>query len=154
MRITTFRLAQVCLAAVLGCSGVSNAGESEEQAIHDTYTAWVDAANEKDIAKWSEFLASDPYFVPAGSPPLTTTRDVIEFYERSFADERFSLDCEQQHVELAGSGDMAWARGTCTVTFTGPNGDPASGASRWFKIWVKHPDGSWRGRVNVWNNVD
>lgn len=154
MGITTFRLAQVCLAAVLGCSGASNAGVSEEQAIHDAYTAWVDAANEKNIAKWSRFLAGDPYFVPAGSPPLTTTTDVIEFYERSFADERFSLDCEQQHVEVAESGDMAWARGICTATFTGPDGNTASGTSRWFKVWIKHPDGSWRGRVNIWNYVD
>ena len=154
MHTTFLNSARACLAAAIICSGMSLADESEELAIQEAYAAWVEAANEKDIAKWSQFLASDPYFVPADSPPLTNTADVIEFYERSFADKWFSLNCEQQYVEVASSGEMAWARGICHATFTGTDGNRASGTSRWFKVWVKHSDGSWRGRVNIWSYVN
>lgn len=152
--MTAFKLAKVCLAAALFGSGVLNAGQTEEQAIHDAYAAWVQAANEKDIAKWSRFLADDPYFVPAASPPLTSTKAVLDFYETLFFDRWFSLDCEQEHVEVSESADMAWARGTCLATFTGPDGSKGSSTSRWFKVWIRHSDGSWRGRVNIWNYID
>lgn len=148
------RLAGVYLAtAVIGGSN-SNAADSEVQNIHETYTAWVEAANDKNIAKWSTFLADDPYFDPADSPPLTGTKEIIDYYKKSFSDEWFSLDCMQEQVELSESGEMAWARGVCNATFSGPEGKKATGRSRWFKVWMKQPDGSWRGRVNTWKYVD
>ncbi len=144
-------LAVVTSVSVFGCSSKSlDMHAAEEQAIHDSYNAWVEAANEKDIAKWSTFLAENPYFSPADAPPLTSTKAVINYYKNSFSDSRFSLDCEQQEVEISESSEMAWARGICNATFAGPDGKKASGTSRWFKVWIKQPDGSWRGRVNTW----
>jgi ketosteroid isomerase-like protein len=154
MRKPTINLAEICLATVVITGSISNAADSEEQVIHETYNAWVEAANEKDIAKWSTFLAENPYFSPADSPPLTSTDEVIDYYKKSFADSWFSLDCEQEQVEISESGEMAWARGICNATFTGPDGEKANGTSRWFKVWMKQSDGSWRGRVNTWKYVD
>lgn len=144
----------ICLATAVIVGSISRAADSEEQAIHETYRAWVAASNEKNIEKWSTFLADDPYFSPADSPPLTSTDEVISYYVRSFADPWFSLDCAQEHVEVTGSGDMAWSRGTCNATFSGPDGEMASGTSRWFKVWIRQTDGSWRGRVNTWKSID
>ena len=154
MLATSSRLAGICLTVALVTVSISNAADSEEQAIHEAYDAWVEAANEKDIKKWSTFLAEDPYFVPADSPPLASTEEIIDYYKRSFSDKWFSLNCEQQKVEVSESGEMAWARGICNATFTDPDGRKASGTSRWFKVWIKHSDGSWRARVNTWKYVD
>lgn len=148
------RLAEICLATAVVCGSISIAADSEEQNIHETYAAWVEAANDKDIEKWSTFLADDPYFVPPDSSPLTTTKEVIDYYKESFSDSWFSLDCAQEQVELSESGEMAWARGICNATFTGPDEKKTSGTSRWFKVWIKQSDGSWRGRVNTWKYVD
>jgi len=154
MRKPTINLAAICLATAVITGSISNAADSEEQTIHETYNAWVEAANEKDIAKWSTFLAENPYFSPADSPPLTSTDEIVDYYKKSFADSWFSLDCEQEQVEISESGEMAWARGICNATFTGPDGRKASGTSRWFKVWMKQSDGSWQGRVNSWKYVD
>jgi ketosteroid isomerase-like protein len=147
-------LTGIYLATAVIAGAVSIAADSEVEAINETYTAWVEAANEKDIAKWSTFLADDPYFSPADSPPLTNTDAVIAYYKKSFADPWFSLDCEQRQVEISESGEMAWARGICNATFTGTDGKKASGTSRWFKVWIKRPGGSWQGRVNTWKYVE
>lgn len=40
----------------------ADAAESDVQAIERTYTACLNATNEKDIVKWSSFLADAPYF--------------------------------------------------------------------------------------------
>jgi ketosteroid isomerase-like protein len=133
---------------------MSAAADSDERAIRETYDDWVEATNRKDIEDWSTYLAMNPYFFPADSPPLTNTEEVIEYYARSFSDPWFSLDCQQEHVEISESGRMAWSRGSCIATFSGPDGEKARGASRWFKVWIKRSDGSWRCRVNSWRNVD
>jgi len=147
-------IAVLCMATAIATGSISRAADSDEKSIHDTYNAWVEASNDRDIEKWSTFLADNPYFSPADSPPLSSTEEVIDYYKRSFADPWFSLDCEQEQLEVSESGEMAWSSGICKATFTGPSGEKASGRSRWFKVWVKQSDGSWRGRVNAWKYVD
>ena len=150
MRTLSINLAGLCLVTVVVTGSIAIAADSEEQAIHDTYNAWVEASNEKDIEKWSTFLAENPYFSPSNAPPLTTTEAVIDYYQNSFSDPHFSLDCEQQFVEISVTGEMAWSRGVCNFTFSDPDGQVGSGTSRWFKVWMKQSDGSWRGKVNTW----
>ena len=114
--------------SIAACPKVLSA-ESDEQLIQETYRAWVEITNEKDIEKWSAFLAKKPYFHPADSPPLVGADEVIRYYEQSFADPRFSLDCKQERIDVSASGDMAWSSGRCKATFTGPDGNEASGSN-------------------------
>ena len=153
MRKMTSTLGVTCLAAALAGCSITLVTETDEQSIQNTYKAWVEVTNEKDIEKWSAFLATNPYFHPADSAPLVNSDEIISYYERSFADPNFSLDCVQEYVDVSASGEMAWSRGKCEATFTGPDGSRATGASRWFKVWIKQSDGSWRCRVNTWKNV-
>jgi len=127
------------------------AADSEETNIEETYYAWVRATNDKNIEQWSTFLAPSAFFAPPGVMPLDTEEAILDFYRESFADPEFSLDCEQLAVDVAESQDMAWARGTCRATFTDSNGQKTMGTSRWFKIWLRQTDGSWKCRINTWN---
>jgi ketosteroid isomerase-like protein len=138
------------LVALFLAVSAADAADSDVQAIEETYEAWVEATNEKDITKWSSFLAKDPYFSPADAPPLINTEAILDYYRKSFSDPEFSLDCEQLEVHVSQSGDMAWSRGVCKATFTGPDGKRAIGSSRWLKVWTKYSDGSWKGRINSW----
>lgn len=141
----------LALTVMLFFAPVAIAADSDETLIEETYNAWVHAANAKDIESWSLFLAPSAVFVPPGVPPLETEEAILNFYKDSFADPEFSLDCQQLSVDIAKSADMAWARGICRATFTDPNGQKAIGTSRWFKIWIKQTDGSWKCRFNTWN---
>lgn len=141
------------VALFLAVSSV-DAADSDVQAIEGTYIAWVEATNEKDINKWSSFLARDPYFSPADVPPLTSREAVLAYYEKSFSDPEFFLDCEQLEIHVSQSGDMAWSCGVCEASFTGPEGNTGSRPSRWLKVWTKYPDGSWKCRINSWKFED
>jgi len=138
------------LFAVLLVVPAVGAANTEEQLIERTYEAWEEAANEKDISRWSSFLSEDPYFSPADSPPLTGRAAILDYYEKLFSDPAFSLECEQLEIHVSQSADMAWSRGVCNGTSTGADGDQVSGSSRWLKVWMKQSDGSWKGRVNSW----
>ena len=153
MRRLTIILSAACLAFASTYCLKTLAAETDEQSIQETYRAWVEATNAKDIEEWSTFLATSPYFHPADSSPLANAEEIISYYARSFADPRFLLDCEQEYVDVSDSGEMAWSRGKCRATFTGPDGNEASGSSRWVKVWIKQPDGTWRCRVNTWKYV-
>jgi ketosteroid isomerase-like protein len=127
--------------------------ESDAAILNETYTAWEKATNARDIDLWSTFLAPNAEFMPAVSPPLNTRQAFLDYYLKSFADPHFSLDCEQLTVDVAESGEMAWSDGICRATFSDRDGQKTMGTSRWFKIWLKQEDGSWKCKLNTWNSV-
>ena len=129
------------------------AAESAASSIEQTYNAWVRATNAKDIEQWSAYLAPQAVFQPPGAPLLETKEAISDYYRRTFSDPNFALDCQQSIVVVARSGEMAWARGVCRATFTDAEGLVANGKSRWFKVWLKQADGSWKCKLNTWNNV-
>ena len=135
---------------IFGCSE-GLASETDETKIEESYKAWTRATNAKDIESWSSFLAPGALFVPPGVPPLKTKEAILNYYNESFADPEFALDCQQLEVNVAKSKEMAWARGVCHATFTGPTGKRELGTSHWFKVWLKQLDGSWKCRFNTWN---
>jgi ketosteroid isomerase-like protein len=137
--------------ALLLSQASATASDTDESTIEKTYNAWVRATNAKDIDMWSSYLAPDALFQPPGIHPLDTREAILEYYRSLFADPNFALDCQQLAVEVADSKQMAWARGICRATFTNPDGQAASGVSRWLKVWIKLPDGSWKCRANTWN---
>ena len=125
--------------------------EVHRKAIDNAYRHWVDATNAKDLNRWATFLAPDPLFLPPDQPALRGDLAIREFYERLFADHRFSLNCRQDQVEVAEAQDMAWSTGSCEATLTGPDGDAARGSSKWAKVWVKLPNGDWKCTLNSWS---
>ena len=75
-----------------------------------------------------------------------------EHYIELFGDPNFAHDCAQTFVEVSESNDIAWARGTCNVTFSLPDGSIGRGSSKWAKVWVRMEDGEWKCRLNTWNS--
>lgn len=145
------RLQMITSALILSSCAV--VADDQEFLIGETYDEWVKVTNTKDIDRWWTYVAPAAVFTPPGEPVLKTEAAIRGFYEKLFADPNFSLDCEQLSVEITESGDVARARGGCEFTFTDPSGEKESGTSRWFKIWLKQTDGSWKCKVNTWWNV-
>jgi len=142
----------LCSGLLLCLSSLALAADDDGAKIEETYNAWVRVTNTRDIEKWSTYLAANAYFVPPDAPSLATEEAILDYYRRSFSDLEFSLECRQLEVDIADSAEMAWARGTCEVTFTTSEGNLGRGKSRWFKVWIKQSDGSWKCRINTWNN--
>jgi ketosteroid isomerase-like protein len=130
---------------------VGTASVSDEFLIDEAYEAWEQTTHDKDIDAWSTFIDSEALFMPPGVQPLDTEEAILDYYRAAFADPHFSLDCEQQSVEVSASGELAWSRGICHATFTDSDDQKGQGTSRWFKTWRKQSDGSWKCRVNTWN---
>jgi len=123
-----------------------------EQHIHNAYQKWVKATNAKDIEQWASFLAPNAIFHPPNHPALNGNAEIKEYYLESFADERFSLVCNQDTVEVSEAEDFAWSKGSCEATFTGPDGKEARGKSKWVKVWERQSNGEWKCKINSWSS--
>ena len=125
---------------------------TDKATIEKLYPAWVETSKSEDLEVFASFLAPDARFHPPNVPALKTHEEIISFYRVLFEDPRFALDCQQQQVEVAASGDMAWSRGNCKSTFTGQDGEEAHLKTKWLKVWQKQPTGEWKNLVNMWNS--
>jgi ketosteroid isomerase-like protein len=143
--------------SLTACGQTDGSGQDtrtdDEAAIRAAYDAWVVAADGKDIESWVTFLGPDAIFLPPDTEALTTFEDIRDSYVRTFEDPNWSIACEHTEVEIADAGDMAWSRGYCNFTISGPDGEPAQNRSKWNKVWIKHTDGSWRNRLNAWSST-
>jgi uncharacterized protein (TIGR02246 family) len=120
-------------------------------AISTAYANWVEATNAKNIDLWASFLAPEAIFFPPDHPALSDRESILEYYRELFRDPMFKLQCKLEKVEVASSGDIAWAFGICEATFTGSDGAEGKGTSKWVKVWKKQPNGEWKCAINTWN---
>jgi ketosteroid isomerase-like protein len=143
--------------SLTACGQTDGSGQDtrtdDEAAIRAAYDAWVVAADGKDIESWVTFLGPDAIFLPPDAEALTTFEDIRDSYVRTFEDPNWSIACEHTEVEIADAGDIAWSRGYCNFTISGPDGEPAQNRTKWNKVWIKHTDGSWRNRLNAWSST-
>ncbi len=140
--------------ALAGCAPAGPQADiaADKATIEKLYPAWVEAANAKDIETWASFLAPDARFQPPNVPALTTHEEIVSLYRGLFEDPRFALDCQQQQIEVAASGEMAWSRGICEGVLTGQDGEEEHLKTKWLKVWQKQPNGEWKNLVNMWNS--
>lgn len=143
----------VVLSMLIAKDPVHAQSGSHEEAIDAAYREWVDVTNAKDIEKWASFLAPGAIFLPPDSPPLKDKKAITESYAELFTDERFSLDCSQETIEVSESGDLAWSTGRCAATFTDSKGLEGHGKSKWAKVWKRMPNGEWKCTLNSWSST-
>lgn len=123
------------------------------RAINDAYSSWVQVTNEKNLERWSSYLAPQATFLPPNNPKLLNKAEIEEFYSKLFEDPHFHLDCEQTNVVIAKAEDMAWSTGHCEATFTGPDEKVAHDRSKWAKVWLRQPNGEWKCTMNSWSST-
>ena len=133
------------------CSRDSQNIPNDIDIIKKSYDEWLNATNAKDIDKWSIFLDADAVFLPPDSQPLESIDDIKDYYINLFKDPSSKLECDQVFVEVAKSRDIAWSRGVCKATFSTVDGNIGTGASKWTKVWIRQADGTWKCKLNTWN---
>jgi uncharacterized protein (TIGR02246 family) len=124
-----------------------------EEAITKAYADWVQTVNARDLVAWASFLAPDAIFLPPDSPVLTDRQAILDLYAALFADDKFTLSCRQENVEVSESEDLAWSHGHCESTLTDPDGRLARGTSKWMKVWKRQPNGDWKCAANSWSST-
>jgi ketosteroid isomerase-like protein len=147
-------LAAIAL-AILACTPPEpNAfSAADERAIRQVDSLYVAAWLRDDTAAVLRTLAPDAVLMPAGQRPLMTPNDIRAFWWPTDGSRTKILTFRRVIDEIAGDANLAWVRGTDTLTFTYDKGqahNELASRSMTLAVWRRQQDGSWRISRMMW----
>ena len=154
MRRPSYTLPAIAL-AMLACAPAEPKAFSsaDERAIRQVDSLYVAAWLRDDTAAVLQTLAPDAVLMPAGQRPLTTPNDIRGFWWPTDGSRIKILTFHRVIDEIAGDANLAWVRGTDTLTFTYDKGQTHSqlaSRSMTLAVWRRQPDSSWRISRMMW----
>ena len=125
------------------------AGLSDEDvaAIRQSNADAVRTIPAADWDAWVEFYTPDAVILPPNGAAVTGP-DAMKAWAEEFP---ALADMSTSILEIDGQGDLAFVRGTYSMTFAG-EGEPAVDTGKYIEIWRKQPDGSWRIVRDIFNS--
>jgi uncharacterized protein (TIGR02246 family) len=148
-RIFVLALAGAVVAAGAIAADVEAAARSEVLA---RSAQWSAAAQTHDVEKVLAFWSEDAVVMPPGSPPIAGKAAIRDYVVKSFQTSGFGISWKAEAVTVSRGGDLAWARESNRVTFTGPDGKPVVVDGKAVTVWAKGKDGVWRCVADIWND--
>lgn len=146
---------RLCLVALLvastGCRPPTPAAlpEADQQAIRQADEAAVNAIVAKDWAAWASFFTEDATILPPHGTAVEG-RAAIQTWGEAFPP---IAAFQGALTEVDGRGDLAYVRGTYSMTVTPPGATaPVADHGKYIGIWRKQPDGSWKVLRDIFNS--
>lgn len=123
-------------------------GEEDGAAIRAGAESMRQAALEGDWATYAAQFAEDGVALPPNGPAIEG-RQAIEEWASGFSVGAFAMN----QLNLEGRGDLAYRRGTFTITLTPPGMEQSvSDEGKFLEIWKRQQDGTWKLAVDIWNS--
>lgn len=126
---------------------------ADERAIRAVDSAYVAGWLRDDTVAVLGTLARDAVLMPAGQHPLATPNDIRAFWWPSDGSRTKILTFGRTIDEIAGEGNVAWVRGTDTLTYRYDKGTTHSqlgSRSMTLAVWRRQADGGWRISRMMW----
>ncbi|NIM51970.1 MAG: DUF4440 domain-containing protein [Gemmatimonadales bacterium] len=123
--------------------------EEDVAAIRSSTESFAQAMLAGDPATVAGFFAEDAVAMPPNEPAVEGRAAIQAWLE---ALPTVTQD-ELRLVEVTGRGEIAYGRGTYTLTVM-PEGapEPITDRGKYVAIFRKQPDGSWLIAVDIWNS--
>ena len=123
----------------------TNPNETAKDAVNRAAQEIMAAFEAKDSAKVISYYAPDAVIATAGRPAAKDGRAVSRAIRDDIADTNFKISLSNEKTEVAGSGDMAYRRGSFKITATNPQTKQAEhSAGTYLTVFRKQADGSWK----------
>lgn len=90
-------------------------------------------------------------FIP-NAPIATGREDIRKTWAQLFGVPGFALATKTAKVDVARSGDLAYAQGTYVFTANDAKGAPTKGRGKFVVVWKKQTDGSWKAMADIFNS--
>ncbi len=131
----------VALLVMAACQPPGPATLSEEDiaGIEATSQAWGEAANTGDWAALGATYTEDAVLLPPNEPAVQGRSDIQAWFE-ALPPVSEIID---EVVDIDGVGDVAFVRGSYTLTMTPEGMDAVADTGKYLEVWRKQADGSW-----------
>ncbi len=148
-----------CTLVVFGCTSTSqqppaqpDTRAADEAAVRKTDADWAAAAQSKQVDAWVAFYSDDAVILPPNDAAATSKDSIRKTVGGLLGLPGLSVKWQATKVEVARSGDIAYASGTYELGFKGPKGKPVADHGKYVEVWKKQPDGGWKCVVDTWNS--
>lgn len=132
--------------ALGGCQKTAAADPSAiKAALKADETTWNDQFKSKDQMGLLSHYADDAFFVAPGVPGAKGSAEIGKAYATALADHYFTLSFASDQIDVAASGDMAYARGHFSEKYQDPKSKQiVSDSGAYLTVYKKQADGSWK----------
>jgi ketosteroid isomerase-like protein len=137
-----------CQPAPPGAATLSAADQAAIPKVADDAVALVNSDTPDLDAYAQAYYAPDAVVMPPNAPALTGPA-AFAAYTKAFPP---ISDFKFQIVEMEGTADMAWVRGTYSMTISPPGAEPVNDVGKYIEIWKKQADGGWRAVRDIINS--
>lgn len=106
---------------------------------------WNDQFKAKDQEGLLAHYADDAYFIAPGGPAANSSTDLRKAYAGALADHYFSVTLGSDKVDVAASGDLAYARGHFTESHQDAKSHQVvTESGSYLTVYKKQADNSWK----------
>ena len=130
----------------------AEAREADASEMRDAEAEWVKAWAARDIDRVVNHYADDAFVELAGVPIMRGKKEIRDGLKQGLSDPAFSLSFAPVQIEVSKSGDLAYARGTYTVTKTERSTVVTNGRGKYIVVYRKQADGRWKAIHDINNN--
>lgn len=118
--------------------------QSDVEAINELYDQWCISVNAGDLDQFMSLWADDAILMNPDTPAIFGKEQIRASYQPLFEQFNIAVDIYGE-TEVQVSGDLAFSRGTGTLTLT-PKGEGPTTFSdaKWLDILKRQADGSWK----------
>jgi len=140
--------------AILSCqspvpTGLSDADKAAIRKGTDTVVAIANASPKDWDAYVRADYTEDAVVLPPDTPPVQGWAAIKSYIVKEGEISSFKIEM----LEIEGRGDLAYVRGTYSMTVTVPGATgPTQGTGKYIEIWRKHADGSWKVIRDIFNS--
>jgi ketosteroid isomerase-like protein len=122
----------------------TNLDERTRDAVDRTAQEMMTAFEAKDAAKVNSYYAPDAIIATAGRPAARDAQAVSKAIKDDLADPNFKMSLSHEKTDVAASGDLAYRRGSYSITATNPQTkQPEHIAGTYLIVFRKWADGRW-----------
>jgi ketosteroid isomerase-like protein len=157
---TTWMLALLVTAGAAVARGSDGAGAAEskgaatrsqdEATLRALDLAWSEAASRKDLDATVSYMADDGETLAPNEPLASDKAAIRASWGNLLALPNLKIGWQPVRVDVAASGDLAYTRGTYTLTFTDPDGKTVTDRGKYLEVWKK-TGGKWRCVADAFN---
>jgi uncharacterized protein (TIGR02246 family) len=134
---------------VQACDTARGLAATDATGVRAALDAYFDAAISGDASRWAALYANDAVIMPPGSATVEG-RGAIETWLRALP--VAVTQAEGNAVEVDGTGDLAYVRGTYAMTMQVPGvRQPVRQGGKFLQIYTRQPDRTWLLARDIWN---
>jgi uncharacterized protein (TIGR02246 family) len=122
---------------------------TDETAVRGALNAYFDAAIGRDPSRWAALYTNDAVIMPPNSAPAEG-RGAIESWLKALP--VVITEADGVALEVAGTGDLAYVRGTYSLSMEVPGvTQPVRQDGKLLQIYTRQQDGTWLLARDIWN---